>query len=63
MAPGTDSASHQRSLDLKTYQISYRWMDRHYTTVMPHFTAYNAWSAAELVVMPGAKPYAITEVR
>lgn len=47
----------------KTYRISYKWQDRHYTTVMPHTTAYSAWSAAELVVMPGAKPYAICEVR
>lgn len=62
MAPGADSASQERPLDLKTYQISYRWMDRHYTTVMPHFTAYNALSAAEIMLMVGAKPYAIAEV-
>lgn len=52
----------ERPLDLKTYQISYRWMDRHYTTVMPHYTAYNALSAAEIMLMVGAKPYAIAEV-
>lgn len=46
----------------KTYRISYRWQDRFYTTVMPHFTAYSALSASEIVLMPGAKPFAIEEV-
>jgi hypothetical protein len=46
----------------KTYRISYRWQDRHYTTVMPHFSAYSALSASEIMLMAGAKPYAIEEV-
>lgn len=46
----------------KTYRISYRWQDRFYTAVMPHHTAYSALSAAEIMLMPGAKPFAIEEV-
>lgn len=47
----------------KTYRISYEWQGRHYHTVMPHSTAYSALSAAEIMIMPGAKAYAISEVR
>jgi hypothetical protein len=47
----------------KTYRISYRWQDRFYTTVMPHLTAYSAFSAAEIMIMPGAKAFAIAEVK
>lgn len=47
---------------MKTYRIFYRWQDRFYSTVMPHHTAYSALSASEIMLMLGAKPYAIEEV-
>lgn len=47
----------------KTYRISYRWQDRFYTTVLQHRTAYSALSASEIMLMPGAKPFAIEQVQ
>jgi hypothetical protein len=45
-----------------TYQILYTWQGRHYRTTMPHYSAYSALSAAEMMIMPGAKAYAIEAV-
>lgn len=45
-----------------TYQILYTWQGRHYRTTQSHWSASSAFFAAEMMIMPGAKPYAIEAV-
>jgi hypothetical protein len=45
------------------YRIFYRWQQRSYFTVMSHYSAYAALAAAEILLMDGAKPYAIEVAR
>jgi hypothetical protein len=47
---------------VNTYQILYTWQGRHYRTTMSHCSASSAFFAAEMMIMPGAKAYAIEVV-
>jgi hypothetical protein len=49
--------------DVKTYRIFYRWQDRFYSTVMRHYNAYAALAASEVMLMSGAKPFAVEQVQ
>lgn len=40
---------------MKTFQITYKWQDREYSTVMPGPTAIHAMWLAQLQIMNGAK--------
>lgn len=48
--------------NLRTYRILYVWQERHYSSVMAHSTAYNALSAIGVLLMPGARPYAVEAI-
>jgi hypothetical protein len=47
---------------MKTFQILYTWRGRHYQTTMQHNNAAHAFFAAEMMIMPGAKAYAIEAI-
>lgn len=48
---------------LNTYRILYTWQGRNYQTTMQHRNAAQAFFAAEIMIQPGAKAYAILPVR
>ena len=47
---------------IKEFRILYQWQGREYQTTQKHYTASSAFFAAEMMIMPGAKAYAIVPV-
>lgn len=47
---------------MKVYRVFYRFNDVHTSLVMRHYTAFGAFSAAEVMLQAGAKAYGIEEV-
>jgi hypothetical protein len=44
---------------MMTFRISYKWMDRDYTTTVTHHNAAAALFVAKAQTMPGAKAYLV----